>query len=450
MAPAVTPAVAVAPAALPPPVAPAMHTPVHVGGVARAPTGSGQIPSRRISSRPVRPTATVLEAASSESLLAGLHQATPASAAAAAAKRAAKRPRVSSRMKYCHGILRELTHKKHQAYSWPFLEPVKPELLGINDYFTIIKKPMDLSTVRKKLESHSYPKPEDFVADVRLIFTNCYKYNAPDHQVVDMCKKLQEVFEFQVARMPDEDEDLPGGAAGGAAGYGDLDQGSDADDDHDLDESVLDVAAGAASDPHGREVEDLKRLVSSLHERLDRLGSTPGDHASAAAAAAYAAYETPRAAAPVSSKKRKAPATASKPNKRVATGGAGGARVPKPARPAPMAVASAGQAVPMQVAAPPESSDDGGESEEEDQGEPMSYDEKRQLSADINRLPGDKLHIVVQIIQQHEPSLKHSNPEEIEIDFGKLRTRTLRELESFVGSCLNEAKATASVPGTQP
>merc|ERR1719462_379260 len=69
---------------------------------------------------------------------------------------------------------------------------------------------------------------------------------------------------------------------------------------------------------------------------------------------------------------------------------------------------------------------------------PMTYDEKRQLSLDINKLPGDKLGRVVQIIQQREPALRDSNPDEIEIDFETLKTSTLRALEHFVASSLKK------------
>lgn len=68
----------------------------------------------------------------------------------------------------------------------------------------------------------------------------------------------------------------------------------------------------------------------------------------------------------------------------------------------------------------------------------MSYDEKRQLSLDINRLPGEKLGRVVHIIQTREPSLRDSNPDEIEIDFETLKPSTLRELERYVKSCLQK------------
>lgn len=71
---------------------------------------------------------------------------------------------------------------------------------------------------------------------------------------------------------------------------------------------------------------------------------------------------------------------------------------------------------------------------------PMSYEEKRQLSLDINKLPGDKLGRVVHIIQSREPSHKNSNPDEIEIDFETLKPSTLRELERYVSSCLRKKK----------
>lgn len=68
----------------------------------------------------------------------------------------------------------------------------------------------------------------------------------------------------------------------------------------------------------------------------------------------------------------------------------------------------------------------------------MNYDEKRQLSLDINKLPGDKLGRVVHIIQSREPSLRNSNPDEIEIDFETLKATTLRELEKYVAACLRK------------
>ena len=78
------------------------------------------------------------------------------------------------------------------------------------------------------------------------------------------------------------------------------------------------------------------------------------------------------------------------------------------------------------------------DSEDETDATPLTYDEKRQLSLDINKLPGDKLGRVVHIIQSREPTLRESNPDEIEIDFEILKPSTLRELEAYVTSCLRK------------
>merc|ERR1711997_655052 len=78
------------------------------------------------------------------------------------------------------------------------------------------------------------------------------------------------------------------------------------------------------------------------------------------------------------------------------------------------------------------------DTDDESKTTPMSYDEKRQLSLDINKLPGDKLGRVVQIIQSREPALRDSNPDEIEIDFETLKPSTLRALEQFVAQSLRK------------
>ena len=45
--------------------------------------------------------------------------------------------------------------------------------------------------LQAKLESREYETPADFAEEVRLIFTNCYRYNPPESDVVMMAKKLQ-------------------------------------------------------------------------------------------------------------------------------------------------------------------------------------------------------------------------------------------------------------------
>jgi len=44
-------------------------------------------------------------------------------------------------------------------------------------YYDVIKTPMDLQTLRDDLKNYEYPKPDDFIANARLIFTNAWKFN---------------------------------------------------------------------------------------------------------------------------------------------------------------------------------------------------------------------------------------------------------------------------------
>ncbi|KAL4873503.1 hypothetical protein BDV12DRAFT_160155 [Aspergillus spectabilis] len=50
------------------------------------------------------------------------------------------------------------------------------------DYYAVIKHPMDLGTMTKKLKALQYRSKQDFVDDVNLIWSNCFKYNTnPEH-----------------------------------------------------------------------------------------------------------------------------------------------------------------------------------------------------------------------------------------------------------------------------
>ncbi|XP_028603101.2 transcription intermediary factor 1-alpha isoform X2 [Podarcis muralis] len=83
---------------------------------------------------------------------------------------------------YCHEM------------SLAFQDPVPPT---VPDYYKIIKKPMDLSTIKNRLQLHHplYTKPEDVVADFRLIFQNCAEFNEPDSEVAGAGMKLEAYFE---------------------------------------------------------------------------------------------------------------------------------------------------------------------------------------------------------------------------------------------------------------
>ena len=77
----------------------------------------------------------------------------------------------------------------------PFLDPVDPVELEIPDYPEIIKNPMDLGTIETKLRGHQYDSPEEFNADMRLVWANCMTYNNEDTDIHQMAKEFSEKFE---------------------------------------------------------------------------------------------------------------------------------------------------------------------------------------------------------------------------------------------------------------
>ncbi|KAF3581645.1 hypothetical protein DY000_02029487 [Brassica cretica] len=82
-----------------------------------------------------------------------------------------------------------------QKWAWPFLEPVDVEGLGLDDYHKVIEKPMDLGTIRTKMEGSEYSNVREIYADVRLVFKNAMRYNEEKHDVYVMAESLLEKFE---------------------------------------------------------------------------------------------------------------------------------------------------------------------------------------------------------------------------------------------------------------
>lgn len=63
----------------------------------------------------------------------------------------------------------------------PFLKPVNKKL--IKGYYDLIKNPMDMETMTKKVRSHRYHSRTDFLSDLELIATNSEKFNGIDSEV---------------------------------------------------------------------------------------------------------------------------------------------------------------------------------------------------------------------------------------------------------------------------
>lgn len=110
--------------------------------------------------------------------------------------------RLLTDLRFASLVVKELMLKKHEAYNYPFLEPVDPVALDCPTYFDIVKTPMDLLTIQNRLLNNQYDLLSDFYRDAKLVFLNCYAFNPEGTPVNIMGHKLEEVFDARWAERP--------------------------------------------------------------------------------------------------------------------------------------------------------------------------------------------------------------------------------------------------------
>ena len=91
----------------------------------------------------------------------------------------------------CLEVLKVLQGHQH---GWVFNSPVDPVELGLPDYFEVIKQPMDLGTIRKKLENGCYHSLEEFHDHVHITFDNAMLYNPEGSVVYNMANEMKQKF----------------------------------------------------------------------------------------------------------------------------------------------------------------------------------------------------------------------------------------------------------------
>ncbi|KAK8042707.1 hypothetical protein PG994_013190 [Apiospora phragmitis] len=83
----------------------------------------------------------------------------------------------------------------------PFRQPVNPVEDGVPDYLDKVTKPMDLGTIKDKMDRGQYKGDQEFVSDVRQIFTNCFTYWTDKDPMWATCEKFQKTFEEKYSGM---------------------------------------------------------------------------------------------------------------------------------------------------------------------------------------------------------------------------------------------------------
>ncbi|KIW00934.1 uncharacterized protein PV09_07674 [Verruconis gallopava] len=92
--------------------------------------------------------------------------------------------------------------KAMTEYSTPFLQRVSKR--EAPDYYSVVKNPMDIGTMMKKLKTLQYKNRTEIVNDLNLIWNNCLAYNSdPNHPLRKKALYLQKKTDELVRHIPD-------------------------------------------------------------------------------------------------------------------------------------------------------------------------------------------------------------------------------------------------------
>ncbi|KAJ8579640.1 Bromodomain-containing protein [Rhizopogon salebrosus TDB-379] len=121
----------------------------------------------------------------------------------------------AEQLKYCAKILSDLRQQQHWNVAHPFYEPIDAVKLDIPTYYKVIKKPMDMLTMWKKLNAGEYPNTTKFFKDFKLMIQNCFIFDPSGMHVNQAGIDLQQLFDEKWKHLPplqdasdDEDDSL--------------------------------------------------------------------------------------------------------------------------------------------------------------------------------------------------------------------------------------------------
>ncbi|KIW74272.1 hypothetical protein Z517_12212 [Fonsecaea pedrosoi CBS 271.37] len=279
-------------------------------------------------------------------------------------------------LKFCDEVLKELMNAKHWQANQYFMYPVDPVALNIPTYFQIIKKPMDLTTVKTKLQNNAYEKAKDFEEDIRLIFKNCYKFNPEGDLVNSSGHQLEDLFNKKWAT---KDDWL-------AAREPPSVTQSDVDDDEEEEEESEDEAEGDSEEERNEKIKKLQAQIEEMSKQMGELTQK----------------KVKKSKSPPTKKKDK-----SKPKKEKSEGAVSKPSKDKKEKKKP-------------------------QSKKQEKDRYVTFAEKQYISNGIAMLPEKQMQEALRIIQQSVPSLANSDQNEIELDIEEVPNSALLKLLGFV------------------
>lgn len=99
-------------------------------------------------------------------------------------------------------VLNTIKAIKRLRDAGPFLHPVDVVKLNVPLYYNYITRPMDLSTIERKINLNAYEDPQAVVNDFNLMVENCLKFNGESSGISRMAKNIQAQFEKHMLNIP--------------------------------------------------------------------------------------------------------------------------------------------------------------------------------------------------------------------------------------------------------
>jgi Bromodomain extra-terminal - transcription regulation/Bromodomain len=362
----------------------------------------------------------------------------------------------NNQVAYCLRIVKDLLRLKD---SFAFSKPID-QLWPIDQlpgYFEMISHPLDLATIRDKLENGSYfasrnsdaangdelveatdnshanmldsPPVFDsaqFAFDMRLVFNNARTYNRPGDIFYEAAGRLVEKFEAKLEKLPELKHDSgsggvggssknkkkkkkeSGGIAGGSGANGDGDGTTSKKGDSKRRKSSGGVggvsggtgpSGGGGGKSRGKRPANGEAIAGGMRNTESEISASPKDPSK------------------MSHSEMEQRLDALKRHLVLTEGGPRSPSASPPGQPSYIAQAQAMYHV------------------------AMSFDEKVRLSQNVEKLPGDKLQKLVTLISKASKStMEVNNNEEIELDIDHMDNKTLRDMEAFVNQTLYRRK----------
>ncbi|KAJ8607187.1 hypothetical protein CTAYLR_007346 [Chrysophaeum taylorii] len=328
---------------------------------------------------------------------------------------------LSEPLRKCHAIVCQL--ERVPGAQW-FAAPVDPAAAGVLHYPTIVPDPMDLGTVKRRLEENDYLDAHAFAADVRLVLRNALTFNVlPEAQVHEAARDLHDKFEEAMKGLWKQLA-APASASKASATSSSKKRDLAANDD---DDDALATAFGgkrprSKQQPASSSASGGKGGKKGKKGPRGSAGSGDDDDASTKS---FSRQNSSSQLVPVEQLYTMQQQMASM-------------QATIEALQQKAAETEVQVQMNMELATAPSGPSKSATKKAALAKKPLTFDEKSQLSNDINSLPPEKLGHVVKIVQEHMPLASSNNDDEIEIDIETLDTATLRHLQTYVKQALRK------------